>query len=376
MSLPGAELTRPRQKLVWRTFLTSRVTTGLLFLALSSLFTSCSSPHVSTSDEPPAPSALKQDLVSPSAVSHEPNAAFSEAHFEFGEVLAGDVVEHDFAVTNRGAAPISIKKVQMTTPLLVTQMPRQVAPGREGRIHFHLDTANLQGKFEGTILVFLDDPALPEAHLAFAGHVVPPIELSPRPAFFVAGLRGHGNRGSIEIVNHESEPLTIEKVEHPAGRFKTELETLEHGQRYRFTLDLNPDGPGGRTSDSILIRTSSKRMPTLQVSANTYLYERVHAFPEVVDFGTWHAGDAVHATTTIMIHQEGGADFRVQLSTDVPGLTLKSERAQKGDQYQVEATLAPQKIQVGQIKGSIFIDTNDPQFPRLTVPVNGQILER
>jgi hypothetical protein len=256
-------------------------------------------------------------------------------------------------------------------------MPHDVAPGAEARIHFKLDTSNLEGKFEGTILVYLNDPALPQARLSFSGHVVPAIELSPRPAFFVAGQRGQGNRAAIEIVNHESEPLTVEKIEHPAAqRFTTQLEALKPGQRYRLTLALRPDGPGGRAADTILIRTSSKRMPVLKVGANTYLYERVHAFPDLVDFGTWRANEAGGAAITLMIHQEGGSDFKAQLSSDVPGLSLKAERGPKKDRYQVEITLLSEKVRVGPMKGSIVIDTNDAEFPRVIVPVSGQIVDR
>jgi hypothetical protein len=112
------------------------------------------------------------------------------------------------------------------------------------------------------------------------------------------------------------------------------------------------------------------------VTANTYLYERVHAFPDVVDFGTLRPSDVGHAAATLMVHQEGGSDFQVQLSTNVPGMGLRSERGAKGDQYQVEVTLSPDKIPVGPIKGSIYINTNDPKFPRVIVPVSGQIVER
>jgi hypothetical protein len=269
-----------------------------------------------------------------------------------------------------------IEKVSMTTPLLVTEMPRTVAPNAEGRIHFKLDTANLGGKFEGTILVSLNDPALPEARLSFSGYIVPAIELSPQPAFFVAGQRGQSKTAAIEIVNHESEPLRIEKIEHPVERFTTQLETMKPGQRYRLTLALKPDGHGGRSVDAILIRTSSKRMPVLKVAANTYLYERVHTFPEVVDFGKLPAGDAGRATVILMIHQEGGTDFKVNLSTNIPGLSLKPERGPKGDRYQVEISLTSEKIPVGSIKGSILINSNDTQFPTVSVPVYAQIVER
>jgi len=351
-------------------------TRWIIFLALSPLFASCGSQH------PVAPAGrqdsgtAKQGSTPPGMTSNGPRAVFSEARFEFGEVLSGAVVEHDFALRNTGSAPTRIEKVSMTTPLLVTQMPQEVAPGGGGRIHFKLDTASLEGKFEGTILVYLNDPALPQARLSFSGHIVPAIELSPRPAFFVAGQRGKGNRAAIEIVNHESEPLRIEKIEHPAERFATQLEALKPGQHYRLTLALKPDGPGGRAAGTILIKTSSKRVPVLKVGANTYLYERVHAFPDVVDFGTWRVAEAGGAAITMMIHQEGGLDFKTQLSTDVPGLSLKAERGSKRDQYQVEITLVSEKVRVGPMKGSIVIDTNDAEFPRVIVPVSGQIVER
>src|SRR5260370_304504 len=138
----------------------------------------------------------------------------------------------------------------------------------------------------------------------------------------------------------------------------TQLEPRNAGQRYRLTLALKSDGPGGRAADTILIRTSSKRMPVLKVGANTYLYERVHTFPDVIDFGRLRVGEAGQAAVILMIHQEGGTDFKVQLSTDVPSLSLKSERGPKGDQYQAEDTLSLQSIPIGPLTGAILIDIN------------------
>jgi hypothetical protein len=305
-----------------------------------------------------------------------PKAFFPEERFEFGGVLSGTAVEHDFIVRNTGSSPLLIQKVSMTTPLLATEMPVEVAPSAEGRIRFKLDTTNLAGKFDGAIVVSLNDAALPQASLSFTGEIVPPIELSPAPAFFVAGQRGHGGQAAIEIVNHEWEPLRIEKIEHRTDRFTTQLETLKRGQLYRLTLTLKPDGPGDKASDAILITTSSKRMPVLEVDANTYLYERVHAFPEVMDFGTLRVGGANGTALTLMIYQEGGKDFQVKLSTDVSALSLKWERGSKGDRYEAKIGLIAEKIPPGTIKGSIFVDTNDPQFSRLVVPVFGQIARR
>ena len=354
---------------------TRRFNPLLLFCLLPGLI-SCRSPQATTSSGLQPSEQVKLRSAPAGATANVPKAFFPEMAFEFGEVLSGAVVEHDFNIDNHGSAPMIVNNVSMTTPLLVTQMPHQVLPGAEGKIHFKLDTGNLSGKFAGTILVSLNDPATPQARLLFSGHVVPPIVVTPRPAFFVAGQRDQRNRASIEIVNHESQPLTIGKIACPVGRFTTRLETISPGRRYRLTLVLNPHGPGGKASEIISIRTSSKRMPLLEVGANTYLYERVHAFPDDVNFGTWHIGDSGDPTITLMIHQEGGTNFTARFTTDIPCLSVKPERGPKGDRYQAEVSLILQKIPPGPIKGSIFINTNDPAFPKITVPVNGQMLER
>ncbi|PYV09176.1 MAG: hypothetical protein DMG23_11595 [Acidobacteria bacterium] len=148
----------------------SRPKGGLVFFAASSLIPFCFSQHTvppGARDFCPAGIGLAS-LVAPW---EGPKAVFPEVRFVFGEVRSGVVVEHDFVVKNAGSASLVIQKVSMTTPLVVTRMPREVAPGAEDRIHFKLDTTNLAGKFEGAILVFLNEPELPQAELSFAGSV-------------------------------------------------------------------------------------------------------------------------------------------------------------------------------------------------------------
>ncbi len=178
-----------------------------------------------------------------------------------GTAMYGSVVEHDFWVKNEGSATLKIVKASMTSPLLVTRMPRELAPGGEGFIHFKLDTAALRGPFKGQITVFLNDPD---------------VEVSPLPAFFVSGLRGKGASASLEIINHEPQPLRIVKIEYPTEGFTTVLETLQPGLRYKLTLTLKPDGPSGRKTKPITVATSSDAQPTLEITANTFLHERVY----------------------------------------------------------------------------------------------------
>ena len=317
------------------------------------------------------------------ASAEAPKAVFRETRFDFGRAMHGTVVEHDFRLKNEGSATLKIGKASMTPPLLVTRMPRELAPGGEGLIHFKLDTAKLRGPFNGQITVFLNDPDLPEAGLSFEGVVIPPVEVSPLPAFFVSSLRGKEASASVEIINHEPRPLRIVKIEHPTEGFTTVLETLQPSQRYKLTLILKPDGPSGRKTEPITVGTSSEAQPTLEITANTFLHERTYTFPDSVDLGAIpisqirkNPGVLSMLAQTLMVYQEGGSDFRATLHTDLPGLKLKWERGPKGDRYQTTIGLDPDKVHAGLYKGLLLIDTNDPAFPKLTVRISGQILDQ
>jgi hypothetical protein len=311
-----------------------------------------------------------------------PKAVFSETQFAFGQVMMGTAVEHEFVLRNEGDAPLRIMGVRTTSSLLLSRMPAQITPKAEAKLRIQLDTSKLSGQFKGEIQVSLNDPAMPEAILLFEGRVIPPIELSPHPQFFVAGQRGERRQSAIEIINHEPEPLRIESVDHPLDRFTTKIETIREGQRYRLTLILNPAGPGEKKTETILVKTSSRTMPLLSIPAHTYLRERVYTFPGEVDLGSLELADIKaqprlleKTAQTLMVYQSGGSDFRVKLRTDLPMLDLKWERGPKGDRYQATITLIGEKLRVGPIKGSIIIETNDTKFPTIRVPVTGSILE-
>ena len=310
-----------------------------------------------------------------------PKAFFPDTRFDFGKVMQGKTVEHEFVLKNEGTTTLRILGVSPTAPLKLTPFTAQINPGAELRIPVQLDTSKLGGQFKGKILLSLNDPALPEVSLLFEGRVITPIELSPRSAFYVAGRRGEHRQAVIEIINHDPEPLRIESVEHPKERFSTKLDTIEEGRRYRLSLILKPDGPGGKNADTILVKTSSRTAPLIRIPANTYLRERVYTFPDAVDLGALRLADIKaqpdllqRTGQTLMVYQWGGKDFKVSLTSDIPALDLKGEPGPKGDRWQFTVKLLKDKITPGPIKGNIFIKTNDPQFPTLAVPVTGAIL--
>jgi len=314
----------------------------------------------------------------------QPKAQIDETAFDFVESVQQTPIQHEFRLRNMGGTALRIAKVALTPPLRVLRMPAQVAPGEEAGVTVGMDTSTLTGHYAGRIVMYLNDPVLPEAELTFSGNIVPPVEVSPGPFLFLVGHRGESATAALEIINHTPEPLRLSKPEHPTDRFTSRLETLDDGKRYRLTIALIGSGPGGKQADEILLKTSSKTVPVLRVPTNTYLRERVYTFPDAIDLGALplvdiesHPGLLSRNAQTLMVYQKGGTDFRIKASADIPELDVSAERGPAGDRHQLTISLTPRgQLKSGAIQATVLIETNDPDFPLLSVPVSGKLLGR
>jgi hypothetical protein len=309
-----------------------------------------------------------------------PDPVFATDEFDFGRVQKGAIVEHEFLLRNTGTAPLHVHKASMTPPLVATTLPSIVPPGGQAPLRFRLDTSALQGLVETSIAVSLGAPAVVHT-LTIQGYVVPPIELVPGPVFFLAVTHGESNEQSIEIVNHEAAPLRITGVDHGSAPFATRLDTVEEGKRYRLTIHTRPDAALGRRSDTIVVTTSSQTKPRIALRADTLVRERVATFPESVDIGALSLAQlranptmAVALAQKLVVYGSQTKDFTISASTDLAMLGLQAERSASGERWQITATLRVDRLREGPISGSLRIETNDPEFPTLHVPVEGAIL--
>jgi len=316
----------------------------------------------------------------PAGAAAAPDAS-SPQWVQLGKVVAGASVTHEFTVRNDAVTTAKVARVQLTPPLIVTSMPAFVPAGGEGRIAVRMDTSGLRGNFTGEIDIIWEDDARPAVSFGIEATIVPIVEVSPAPVFFLAARRGESRHASLEIINHDAQALRIEEVTHSQERLTSSLDVLEEGSRYRLDLLLKPAGPGGRHTEPIVIRTSNPREPFITVVANTLLRERVYAFPEEVDFGTVSLsaierdpGLLQGVAQTLMVYQFQGVDFTARMTTMLPQLEIVSARGPLKDRYQNTLTLKRDRLRVGPIRGSILIETNDPDFPELVVPVQGVVV--
>jgi len=217
--------------------------------------------------------------------------------------------------------------------------------------------------------------------VAIPGYAVEGIDFEPLPAIYAVAPRGTVKEASLVIINRNREPLRITGIENPSRRFTARTETLEDGRRYRLIVTVKGEGPAGDQSDILRVRTNLKKDPVLRIPVNTRVRERVYTFPQSVFLGRFNLGQirgnpkaARAAGQTLMVYRKGISGFQVKLSSDVPFLRFASELGPNGDQWENSVWIDPEQARPGDIKGSIFIETNDPEIQRLVVPVTGRLL--
>jgi hypothetical protein len=314
------------------------------------------------------------------ATAQQPRLVFPETQFDWRLVFAGEPAEHAFTIQNDGDVSVAIDSADLTPPLSIKSMPAVIPPQQQRTIVVHLDTSKLLGSFNGIAIVHFANSEIDDAEFKVAARVVGRIEVAPLPAFFVAGQRGKVTEQSLNIINHESVPVVIHAVEHPTNNFTTKLETIDPGWRYRLTLALNANGVTGRHTDLIILRTSSAQNPTVPIEANTILRARVHTFPEAVDMGALRLSEIASSplllrqAQVLMVYQDGGRDFRVKVRSSIDCVSVSAERGLAGDRYQILVFLTPDKLHLGAMSGKIVLNTSDPDFPELSIPVTGTIL--
>ena len=301
--------------------------------------------------------------------------------FDFGAVVQGTLVVHEFALRNDSAQPLRIAGVQLSPPLQLARMPAVVPAKSTATLKLSLDSANLEGDYSGQLLVMLDDPLAEPRTFTLAGKVTPGIEILPQAAFFLSTSKGVAKSTSLEIINHERQPLDLKLAGQSTAQYRLALQAIKPGRHYRFTATIPAGAPTGRTSNRLELTSSSATRPVVYVGMNTIVHERVYTFPETVDFGRLTMRELnsaqaaqVGATQTLMVYQTGGNNFTLRARSWIRGLALAAERGPNKDRVQVTVSLLPGKIAAGPIRGTIELQTNDPAFPTLSVPVIGEIV--
>lgn len=305
----------------------------------------------------------------------------SSAVYQFGKAGLDSDIRHTFIFRNETEKPVEIQDVQLTAPLIVTKMTSRIEPGAQGQVTVEMQKPFKYGEFEGGVVIRFKNDARPQETFYVEGEIVPPVEFLPHNVIFLSTQRGEPKSAAVEVVNHQADPMEILHAECDSTRFLCQLSTLESGQRYRLTVTLKGDGPSETRTDTIILPTSSHERPFLEIKTFSKIRDRVYAFPDTIDFATisadylkTHPQMTGFLTQNVTVFQAHGTDFQATAETDIPFVRVSTHGSEQfHDRLEITVSVTPEKLKAGAVRGSVIVSTNDPDFPKLIIPVTATV---
>ena len=84
-----------------------------------------------------------------------PKIQFEEDFYTFGELIQGEIIEHNFKFTNIGTAPLVISEARGSCGCTVANWPKKaIMPNESGKLSVKFDSKGKQGSFNKKISVF------------------------------------------------------------------------------------------------------------------------------------------------------------------------------------------------------------------------------
>ena len=107
----------------------------------------------------------------------QPQINLETAHFDFGDVLNGEILSYDIVVRNEGTKPVIAKSVSTTCGCTTAGLePMTIPVGGSANLHITFDSGahgpELTGQITRQIFITSNDPDQPEAMVEFTANIV------------------------------------------------------------------------------------------------------------------------------------------------------------------------------------------------------------
>ena len=336
--------------------------------------------------KPPAPEEKKgtSSLKTPPDNLPQSKVSSDGKTFDWGSVFQGEIVTHDFKISNPGLTPLIIEDVKPACGCTKGDWTKTIAPGGTGKVSLSIRTVRLAaGKTRKTADVITK--AQEKMTLVMEGEVEVAVVQDPLPAkrelIKVSGVPLE--KMKIALKKGTEKAFKINKVSCPnriGGRgspplVSLELLEFEGGSDYQLVvtpqlpLVLDPDNPHGFYTANIVANvTVEGKTFDLPVNVPITVKKRIDVTPRSVlffkkDSERIDKPGVAPATKEILIKS-----LHPTHSFNITGVRIQGEHIKgrletvtPGKEYKLAIELAkkPNATTTGKIIETIFIDTDD-----------------
>jgi hypothetical protein len=299
-----------------------------------------------------------------------PSVHFADTIFDFGSVMAGDVVRHEFVFTNAGDANLELTGVYPSCGCTTVETwSHSVQPGGNGIVSLKFDSSRFNGPVTETTTVVNNDRSHHSLVLSFKGVVSKPVEFSPPLVILKPLIDGDASETNVvKIKNHLPEHLTLGKPVSDNPSFKAEIKTIVPEREFQLTVHSVPPVHTPMLQGTISIQTSSSRVPTITVPVLIMTTAQLTLNPSVIQFPS---GPLPQETNiTVILHNNGKKPLALKgAKIDLSGVDVQMKEIKPGVEFDFVIAF-PSGLELPRNKEAALIITPvDPEIPIISVPL-------
>lgn len=316
----------------------------------------------------PAPLSAPAAVADTNAIG--PRIQFAAVVHDFGRILSGSSVRHEFVFTNIGDALLEIRNVAPGCGCTTAgDWTRKVEPGQTGTIPVQFNSGAFNGVVSKTITVTTTDKRQSTVLLQLKGDIWKPIEINPTYAVLHANLETLADaRASVRILNHEEQPVTLSPPECNNRAFALQLNTNVPGKDFELVIKVVPPVNASNLQGNITLRTSSTNMPLLTINALASLQPVLVTSPAQLHLPPAPLPNTL-ALTVAITNQGTNTLVLSEPKVNVEGVGVDLAETAPGRNFTVTIRFPAQfEIATGSA-AELSLKSNHPNTPIIKVPI-------
>ena len=105
--------------------------------------------------------------------------SLNDSAFDWGSVLQGEVVIHDFEIRNSGGSPLKVERVKPSCGCTTVDFDKVIAPGATGKVTLKVDTKKFSGRIKKSAKVSTNASKVDQT-LTMEGNIELSVAIEPK----------------------------------------------------------------------------------------------------------------------------------------------------------------------------------------------------
>jgi hypothetical protein len=296
-------------------------------------------------------------------VSGAPQMAIDHQSWDFGTITNGEILSHDYCVSNAGDGPLIISNVLSTCTVCLHAFidKTNISPGTATVIHARLDLRILNGSVTRDILVNCNDPQNPASVLELNGVSVRLYQVDP-PAP-VLDLTAGPNTTTAEITPSFNLHAPLSQVSCADSNIEADV-TLEAGGAFLLTVRAADWFPGDSGVVALTIRSSDTNDPPCSMGVYVRNPPKMELLPTQLTFQP----QAEEQTRVLWLKQHGSSLTLLDAIPPPGNFHCEIDPDPDGYDYAIYVTASQLPSKTGQI-GTLLLKMTDASHQEKDVNV-------